>query len=188
MKKIITTTLPYWVLISFLLTGCTKYSLSGLSTNIQPIRKTPIIQHPQIVSLKIDSIKTSISNTVQVSIPPTEKEIENAKQLTLNQLIKNSKADVVVEPVYEINQIKNQLTVNISGFMGVYKSFRPVENKDLEMIETINKAENIGKAKIETSKTITTDIPKKKFSLGAAVLSVLILAGIIGLISLSVNR
>ena len=89
MKKIITTTLPYWVLISFfLLTGCTKYSLSGLSTNIQPIRKTPIIQHPQIVSLKIDSIKTSISNTVQVSIPPTEKEIENAKQLTLNQLIK----------------------------------------------------------------------------------------------------
>jgi len=62
-------------------------------------------------------------------------DVESAKAAaTVNALEKNG-ADILIAPIYSLEQKGGLLTVKVSGYPGIYKNFRPATAKDKELLE-----------------------------------------------------
>lgn len=133
------------VVISLLLVSCTTYRkiYQTDAQNIQLISKTPILQRPQIAELQIDTNKISGTMAFKVSDPPTDAELKQAEQAVTFDVLKRTKNDLIVHPVYEIDQQGTNLNITVTGFPAKYKSFKPVTQEDLKLIETIKTSSEV---------------------------------------------
>lgn len=89
-----------------------------------------VMYKPVIADLNIQQEK--VSKTVTVS---NIESLEVAKNQAVRELIKENKADLLVEPTYESSTQNNRTELTVYGWPATYKNFRQVEEKDLKFLE-----------------------------------------------------
>lgn len=100
-----------------------------------------VIHKPIIVDMDVN--ETKVTGTFAVS---GSSNIEEAKGIAVAELVKKENADLLVEPIFEIEtfQTGNGMNVKVTGFPAKYKNFRPIQSSDIELL----KVGEIQKAKV----------------------------------------
>lgn len=97
-----------------------KFSSSPYVDIQEPnIRVTPMIADMEVSEKKISG--TATMGFKEGTVPP----LENCKLSAIGNALIDNKADVLVEPFYMVEQTSNSITVKVTGYPAVYKSFNP---------------------------------------------------------------
>ena len=126
MKKLNQTKLA--ILTLFFLSACsvTKKSVSSDTMNII---KTDIVTKPQIADIEVESRKIEgFAEVRKKDYYPNPKEA--CINLALKDATKKGNCDVVVQPMYEVEETGRYINVKVSGFAGSYKKFRAIQDAD----------------------------------------------------------
>lgn len=121
----------------FLLSSCS--SITKIITVKQlDIYGSGVIQKPVVVDLEVRETKVYGFSSMSSSTP-----VEIVKKNAVADALKNVKADVLIEPKFEIEKKSSTITASVSGFPGFYKNFRPITPDDIKLLEVgvIQKAE-----------------------------------------------
>lgn len=121
----------------FLLSSCS--SITKIITVKQlDIYGSGVIQKPVVVDLEVRETKVYGFSSMSSSTP-----VEIVKKNAVADALKNAKADVLVEPKFEIEKKSTTITASVSGFPAIYKNFRPISQDDVKLLEVgvIQKAE-----------------------------------------------
>ena len=99
---------------------------------------TPIVADVNVSNTKISHSETFSNELSRFDIehPDQSAELHYLKNYTLNKAISNSKADMIIAPIYEINTSAdmNTITVSVSGYPASYINFRTASKQDLDLI------------------------------------------------------
>ena len=121
-------------LLGFFSTSCIhspralpEYREADLKTT--DVHISGVVQRPVIVDLDVSSKKKTITMT------KTNLSIQELKDLALYTFIENHKADIIVEPMYQVVIRDEGTTVVLKGFPAKYKNFRSAKKDDLEIIK-----------------------------------------------------
>jgi hypothetical protein len=148
------------------LTSCNPVKL--ITSKSTDINGQGVIQKPVIVDLEVKENKVNGSTT-----SPTSTGIEQIKSMAVADAVKKSNADILVEPIYEIITVNGQTTVNVTGFPGTYRNFRPIKEEDIPLLKT-------GSTQLVNTTQSPAPGPPKKNPAGGIVLVTLLLLGLIG--------
>ena len=142
---------------NFLLIAFTAIMLSSCSTVQTRTSKTidivgsGVIHKPIIADLNVSQER--VSKTVTFS---NMESIETAKNNVVRELLKERKADVLVEPTFESSTTNRITELTVYGWPANYKNFRQIEESDIKFLEVkphfIHKAETSHSA-VETKKS-----------------------------------
>ncbi len=162
-----------------------KYNLRDTTT--MSAYKSGIFTKPKVADLVIskDKIKGESSGNLK------EKNIESIKNEALQNAIKNSQADILVDPVYEINRNDAIINVSVIGFPAKIVDFRDFTADDTLSFSISNKihVRSLNLKTDDASNKIGTEehnALKKKKALktglitGAAVAGTALILGIVG--------
>lgn len=162
-----------------------KYNLRDTTT--MSTYKSGIFTKPKVADLVIskDKIKGESSGNLK------EKNIESIKNEALQNAIKNSQADILVDPVYEINRNDAIINVSVIGFPAKIVDFRDFTADDTLSFSISNKihVRSLNLKTDDASNKIGTEehnVLKKKKALkiglitGAAVAGTALILGIVG--------
>ena len=159
MKKI----LLFFITVSFI--SCSVSKTSTVKT--MDVVGSGIIYKPVVADLIVKEEKVS----AVISYSSTENTMDNAKNEVVRKALNNASGDVLVEPVFE-SITKNGITeLTVKGWAGNYKNFRPVEEKDIKLLEI---KPSLHKANVYES---VVDVKKKKTGLWVT-LGLLFVAGL----------
>jgi hypothetical protein len=122
-----------------------------------------VMHYPVIADLDVKNTK------VTESVNGPSKDLEKLKVEAVNKAVKTAAADLLVEPVYEVEGTGRNVVVTVTGFPATYKNFRPAAETDLPMME----ASLLHKA--ETAEA--TETPSKKKFPTAGIVGILVLVG-----------
>jgi len=106
---------------------------STLKTNTvkeSDISGPTVIQKPVVADLDVSDKK--VTGTYTTSSKNT---VTYAKQMAINEALKPSNADVLIEPRYEITKSFRKIEVTVTGYPATYKNFRPMETSDTTFIK-----------------------------------------------------
>jgi hypothetical protein len=80
--------------------------------------------------------------------------VEIVKKNAVADALKNAKADVLIEPKFEIEKKSSTITASVTGFPAFYKNFRPITQDDVKLLEVgvIQKAEVYEPANVKRNK------------------------------------
>lgn len=123
-----------------------------------------VIQKPVIVDLDVEDKK--VTGTATAASGSSESAV---KQLAVANALKEAKADVLVEPKFEVDIQGGKITATVTGFPARYKNFRSIRQEDTELL----KAGIVQKAEVYQPSQ-----EKQRKGAGAVILTTL---GIIGL-------
>ncbi|SRR5690554_6860297 len=124
MKKII-----YLSASLLFLASCTTIK-SGTSKTMD-IVGPGVIQMPVVADLNVRPTKVSYTKTFK----KVESSSTNAKTDVVRELLKRENADVLVEPTFESSTVGSKTEITVYGFPATYVNFRPIEEKDIQLIE-----------------------------------------------------
>jgi hypothetical protein len=79
----------------------------------------------------LDVKATKVSGTAQGNT----REIEALKREATENAIKESKADILVEPQYNIQTKRMRATVTVTGFPASYVGFHPITKDEIELLD-----------------------------------------------------
>lgn len=144
------------------LTSCSTTSRVNTSKTMD-IYGAGVIHKPVIVDLDVKDTKVTGTATANMD--------EDVKNLAVANALKESKADVLVEPKFEIEAKNGKRTATVIGYPATYKNFRPIKPEDAALLNT----GIIQKANVYEP---VQDKTKRKGRAGAAILTTL---GLIGL-------
>ncbi len=117
-----------FVTLSFVLASCKTthepYRAHYKELETQDITDKQVIQTPVIVDLDVTETKVSGSFSAE------NVQVEYAKNKALADAIAKSGADVLVEPVYEVDINDKTVTATVQGYPGKYKNFRKPQPQD----------------------------------------------------------
>lgn len=128
------TNLVAFTLVALIFTSCTTTRTSTIKT--MDINNTEITQKPTLVDLDVKEtrvIGTAISQQGQL--------LENVKELAISNALKQSNADILVDPKFETETKGGKTTVTVTGFPASYINFRPLKEEDAKFI-SIDNAQN----------------------------------------------
>ena len=98
-------------------------------TTTEDINNKQVIQTPVVANLDVSETKaTGTFSAENVTI-------EFAKNKALADAIAKAGADILVEPVYEVDVNDKVVTVTVQGYPGKYKNFRQPEAKDSVLLQ-----------------------------------------------------
>lgn len=121
---------PIGISISTLLISCTP-EIVPVKMRVLNSEKIQVIPKPTLMNLEIQEKKVKAEMTgsqLKVSI-------ESLKEKALYEAIKTSGADILVEPHYEVVKDGGKATVTVTGFPANIKSFRPVSDAELPLLD-----------------------------------------------------
>jgi len=152
------------ILGAILLASCTS-TMTTQTVKTMDIYGPGVIHHPVIADLEVRNTKVTESTTGSSS------NVEALKRDVVNKAVKSVGADLLVEPVYEVQSTGSRVVVTVSGYPASYKNFRAATQADLPMMEAgiLHKAE---KAEVTTT-------PAKKKGPGGAIFVTLLIVGAI---------
>lgn len=108
------------------------YHANYKETTTEEINNKQVIQTPVVVDLDVSETKvTGTYSGENVTI-------EFAKNKSLADAITKSGADVLVEPIYEVDVNDKTITVTVHGYAGKYKNFRQPQAKDSVLLQWRN--------------------------------------------------
>ena len=97
-----------------------KFSSSPYVDIQEPnIRVTPMIADMEVSEKKITGSATM--GFKEGTVPP----LEDCKLSAIGNALIDNKADVLVEPFYVVEQTSTSISVKVTGYPAVYKSFNP---------------------------------------------------------------
>ena len=95
-----------------------KFSSSPYVDIVEPsIRVTPMIADLEVSEKKISG--TATMGFKEGTAAP----LENCKLSAIGNALIDNKADVLVEPFYIVEQTSSSITVKVTGYPAIYKSF-----------------------------------------------------------------
>ena len=116
------------ILVTTLLTSCAVYK-SKTSKTID-IYGSGVIHKPVLVDLDVRGRKASgIANEKK------HLSLETIKQNAIANLLKNEDADVLVEPIFETEIYRSNITVTVTGWPATYKNFRSIQAEDVPLLQ-----------------------------------------------------
>lgn len=124
-----------------ILASCKSTSHTSVSTDVQG---PTVIQKPVIADLNVGEKRVEGTATRKGSFT-----IGEVKELAIYDALEKSKADVLVEPRFDINKSFNKIEVTVSGYPATYKNFRPMEAQDTIFVDKMQ----LNSAKINQNTT-----------------------------------
>ena len=120
-----------------MLSSCSVFTKS-ITVKQLDIYGSGVIQKPVIVDLDVRDAKVSGYSSMAAS-----SSIEQVKKFAVADALKNAKADVLVEPKFEIEKTTTKITASVTGYPANYKNFRSITIDDVPLLEVgiIQKAE-----------------------------------------------
>ncbi len=123
----------YTIILSILtLASCNTEHSSIKTTREMPIVGS-VIQVPVLVDLVVLPKDSMTVNKIYYPNLPSEGVI-NTKNESMVQLLKKDKADIVLNPIYDIEINNNKLSVTVIGYPAQYKNFRSAKPSDTATI------------------------------------------------------
>jgi hypothetical protein len=110
-----------------ILTSC-QYMRTA-SVKVIEISGSEVITNPTIVDIHVQEEKVTGKHKGKKSNK------EQVKQTALLNALESSNADLLIEPYYVYETSKRKITVTVTGFPGKYKNFRPITDKDIELLK-----------------------------------------------------
>lgn len=110
------------------LTACSRYQTSTVRT--MDIYGPGVLQKAVVADLNV--LETRVEGT---ATGRKSKGIENLKQLAMLDALKKSKADVLVEPSFDITTVGRKVTVNTKGFPATYTNFHTIKTEEMELLK-----------------------------------------------------
>ncbi|MBK8947872.1 MAG: hypothetical protein IPM68_03145 [Flavobacteriales bacterium] len=101
---------------AFVLSSCAS-TVSTRTSKTMDIYGPGVIHHPVLVDLDVKETKVTGSTTIINSSSE-----ENGKRLAVIEALKDSGADVLVQPVYQIETKGSRTTYTVTGFPATYKN------------------------------------------------------------------
>ena len=98
----------------------------------QDITDKQVIQTPVIVDLDVAETKVTGSYSAE------NVQVEYAKNKALADAVAKSGADVLVEPIYEVDINDKTVSVTVNGYPGKYKNFRKPQAQDSVLLKWRN--------------------------------------------------
>lgn len=132
-----------------MITSCKTTSITTVAADING---PTVIQKPVVADLDVKETRVSGTATVKGSVS-----VDELKQMAISDALKKSNADVLIEARYEITSSFKQTTVNVSGYPGTYKNFRPMEAQDTMFIQKVG----LNTTKVERQKVRKSKRAKK---------------------------
>jgi len=135
-------------LVFLLFLGACGVKKKSVSSDTIDVIKTDIVTKPQIAEISIESRKVEGSAEVRKKdYYPNPREA--CMNLALNDAMKKGNCDIVVRPMYEIEESGSYISVKVSGFAGHYKKFRDLQDSDTTAFKVYDKvAASLNKATI----------------------------------------
>jgi len=91
-----------------------------------------VIQHPVVADLIVED--TKVTGTA-ISVNNKNMTITDIKNNAISNALKKSNADILIEPVYEIETTGGETRVMVTGFPGKYNGFRQASVEDAPLLE-----------------------------------------------------
>jgi hypothetical protein len=114
--------------LSILLTSC-SVTRSGTAKSMD-IVGPGVLHKPVIVDLNVKPEKIEVTSTFSGI-----ESMDNAKNSVVQKLLKEQNADVLIEPTFETMTKNGKTELTVRGWPATYKNFRPIEEKDLKLLE-----------------------------------------------------
>ncbi len=118
------------ILIAALVLSSCASTVSTRTSKTMDIYGPGVIHHPVLVDLDVKETKVTGSTTIINSSSE-----ENGKRLAVIEALKDSGADVLVQPVYQIETKGSRTTYTVTGFPATYKNFRPMTPQDIPLVQ-----------------------------------------------------
>lgn len=112
----------------FTLTSC-KIVKSGTAKSID-ISGVGVVHKPVIADLEINQKK--IRKTI---VHKNVTSMANAQDNLIRETLSEHQADLLIEPKFESKTQNGKTELTVTGWLAYYKNFRPIEEKDLNLIE-----------------------------------------------------
>ena len=117
--------------ITAMIMACSPGQRMSSTIKMMDIYGAGVIQQPVIAELQVDVEK--ISGNARGGTGVT---IANVKNNAVADALRKSGADILIEPVYEIQTTGNSTHVTVTGFPGRYTNFRQAEPRDSLFIDS----------------------------------------------------
>ncbi|MEY4594255.1 MAG: hypothetical protein RIQ47_665 [Bacteroidota bacterium] len=117
-----------FLLAALSLTACSTFRTSTVRT--MDIYGPGVLQKPVVADLTVSETRAQGTAEGRKS-----KGVENLKQLAVLDAIRKSKADVLVEPTFDITTVGRKVTVTTSGFPATYTNFHAIKSDEVEMMK-----------------------------------------------------
>jgi cobalamin biosynthesis Mg chelatase CobN len=97
--------------------------------------------------------------------------LQSVKTMAINEALKASKADLLIEPSYETSTTAGKHTVTVTGYPAFYKNFRTLTEAEVPAMEA-------GRLYVSEAKR-TEELPQKKKGAGAIIAGILALGALV---------
>jgi hypothetical protein len=111
-----------------------------------------VIHKPVIVDLDVKEEKISKTITLR-----SMDNLSAAEAEIVRELLKENNADILVEPKFYSVSKNGKTELTVTGWLGYYKNFKTIEEKDLKLLET--KPSTL--IRVENSQSSILEKPKK---------------------------
>lgn len=114
------------LLTSLTMLSCaTSAKLTSSTSKTMDIYGPGVVQQPVVAELEVKSEKVSAATEASAT-----SNFESMKNEAVNQAMKKSGADILVEPKFERETQKGRTTVTVTGYPAYYRNFRPMQPGD----------------------------------------------------------
>jgi hypothetical protein len=144
-------------------TSCTP-ALKSTSSRTREVNGS-ILQTPVLADLEVS--QTKVTGTASYSGQP----VDYVKGMAVADALKNSNADELVEPSYDVETVGTQIKVTVKGFPATYKNFRAASKADTTLMKMALRTSN--SAPVSTVANEAAPAAKKKNKAASAVIGVL---------------
>ena len=112
----------------------------NLSMKTMDINNGGVVQKTTVVDLEVNEVKVTSSIEAKGNISSGVK-LETLKSQLVADILKKTKSDVLVEPIFVLSNTVAKTTLSVTGFPAVYKNFRTIEKEDVELLQVSRSAQ-----------------------------------------------
>jgi hypothetical protein len=139
---------------SLLIGAMLMLGVSSCSTSATPrtirANNTNVIVKPLLAEVEVD-VNKKITGTAKA------KSLSDAKEMAKWNAMESSGADIVVDPIYKINQVFKKFEVTVTGFHGKYVKVSTVPDSEINKLEMYS-----GPKEVNTGGSVITRLKKVK--------------------------
>jgi hypothetical protein len=119
-----------FILSTVLIGACTQQAFFKADTKFQMMSTPRAVTLPTIGELLVGETKISGEATGKIT-----ENINLIKEKAVNNALRPSNADILIEPVFETTTYKGLVTIKVFGYAGHYKNFRTVTLEDSSFLK-----------------------------------------------------
>lgn len=113
----------------FILGSCSLQKQTTNTSKTLGIYGAGVIQKPVLTNLKVNPLKFTSSYTGTGT-----QDMDYHKSQAIAKAMIENKADVIIEPAYEITSSASNITIGITGYAGSYQNFRALTGADTSLL------------------------------------------------------